>query len=88
MINYDVATFARDNNADMGFVIRNSEGLVMASLTQPIPLPASVIKIEALAARRVMEFALEIGLDNIVLEGDNKSLFKALKSGDRSYAQH
>ena len=60
----------------------------MASLTQQIPLPATVIEIEALAAQRVMEFALEIGLDNIILEGDNESLFKSLKSGDRSLAQH
>ena len=35
-----------------------------------------------------MELALELSLDNIVLEGDNESLFKALKSGDRSLAQH
>nr|POF15982.1 hypothetical protein CFP56_78917 [Quercus suber] len=35
-----------------------------------------------------MDFALEIGLDNIVPEGDNESLYKALKSGDRSLAQH
>ena len=87
-INYDAATFAEDNNAGLGVVIRNSEGLIMALLTQQIPLPATVIEIKALAARRVMEFALEIGLDNIVLEGDNESLFKALKSGDKSLAQH
>ena len=87
-INYDAATFAEDNNASLGVVIRNNEGPVMASLTQQIPLLATVIEIKALVARRVMEFALEIGLDNIVLEGNNEYLFKALKSGDRSLAQH
>ena len=60
----------------------------MASFTQQIPLPAIVIEIEALAARRAMELAVEIGLANIVLEGNNETLFKALKSGDRSLAQH
>ena len=35
-----------------------------------------------------MELALELSLDNIVLEGDNESLFKAMKSKDRSLAQH
>ena len=60
----------------------------MASLTQQVPLPATVIEIKALATRRAMELALEIGLDNIVLEGDNEILFKALKNGDRSLAQH
>ena len=47
-----------------------------------------MIEIEALATRRAMELALELSLDNIVLEGDNESLFKALKSKDRSLAQH
>nr|POE51454.1 hypothetical protein CFP56_27190 [Quercus suber] len=59
--------------------------LVMASLTQQLPLPTIVIEIEALAARRAMELAL-IGLDNIVLEGDNEILFKAMKNGDRNLA--
>ena len=85
-INYDATTFAKDNKASLGVVIRNSESLVMASLTQQVPLPATVIKIEALATQRAMEFALEIGLDNIVLKGDNEILFKALKNGDKSLA--
>ena len=33
-INYDAATFAEDSKVGLEFVIRNSEGLVMASLTQ------------------------------------------------------
>ena len=87
-INYDVTTFAEDITVGLGIVILNSEGLVMASLTQQIPLLAIVIEIEPLAAWRAMELALEIGLANIVLEGDNETMFKALKSGDRSLAQH
>ena len=87
-INYDATTFAEDGKAGLGVVIRNSEGLVMASLTQQIPLPATVIETKALAARRATEFALEIGLANIILEGDNETLFKALKNGDNSLAQH
>ena len=87
-INYDAATFTKDGKAGLGVVTQNSEGLVMASLTQQIPLPTTVIETEALAARRVTEFALEIGLANIILEGDNETLFKALKTGDNSLAQH
>ena len=87
-INYDATTFAEDSKVGLGVVIQNSAGLVMALLTQQIPLPATVIEIEALAAQRAMELALEIGLANIVLDGDNKTLFEALNSGDRSLAQH
>ena len=87
-INSDVATFIEDNKARLGVVIQNSEGHTLVSLTQQIPLPAIVIEIKGLAAWRAMELALELSLDNIVLESDNESLFKALKSRDRSLAQH
>ena len=36
---------------------------------------------EALAARRALEFALELGFDDITLEGDSKLLIKNLMSG-------
>lgn len=43
----------------------------MTSLTQQIPLLASVIEVEELAARRALEFAPELGFDDITLEGDS-----------------
>jgi len=42
-------------------IIRNEAGLPMASLTQQIPLPLTVIEVEALTARQALEFAAEIG---------------------------
>ena len=47
-----------------------------------------MIETEALAARGATKFALEIGLANIILKGDNETLFKALKTGDNILAQH
>ena len=37
----------------------------MASLTQQIPLPSSVIEVEVLAARKALELTIELGFDNI-----------------------
>ena len=87
-INFDEATFAEDNTAGLGVVIRNDEGLVMASLSQQIPMTSTVIKVEVLAAKRALELVLEIGFDRIVLEGDSKMLFKALKNGCSSLAYY
>ena len=57
----------------------------MASLSELILLTSTVIiKVETLAARRVVEFALELGFDNIFLKGDSEVLIKLLNSNSRS----
>ena len=50
-------------------VIRNGAIQVMTLLSQLISLPHSVIKVEALAAQRGVELALELGFYNIKLKG-------------------
>ncbi|XP_075665085.1 uncharacterized protein LOC142634688 [Castanea sativa] len=85
-MNFDGATFAEDGTAGIGVVLRNEEGLIIASLTQRIPLPTSVIEVEAVAARRTLELALELSFDNIILEGDSEILIKILKAGGSSLA--
>ena len=56
----------------------------MASLTQQIPLPSSVIKVEVLATRKPLEFTIELDFDNITLEGDSEVLIKSLEIGRAS----
>ena len=48
-INFDGALFTEEGLASLGVVIRNCHGLIMASLTQQIPLLDSVIEVEVLA---------------------------------------
>ena len=50
-VNFDGAYFAEENKAGLGIIIRNDVGLVMATLTQQIPLPALVEMVEVLAMR-------------------------------------
>ena len=59
-------------------MIRNEQGLVMASLSQKVPLPFTIVKVEALVGRRAVEFAAEFDLDRIILEGDSLILINAL----------
>ena len=70
-VNFDGALFQANDCAGLGVVIRNGEGQVMASLSQNIPLPSTVIEVEALAARRALILAQEIGFTRVVLEGDS-----------------
>ena len=73
-INFDGVLFHTNNLDGIGVVIRNATGLVMASLSQQIPLRHTILKVEALVARQALEFALEI-------------LTSALRSNCNSLAQ-
>jgi hypothetical protein len=53
-------------------------GLIIAALAQKIPYPGSVELVEALAARRAVDFALEIGTWKIEIEGDSELIIKAI----------
>ena len=70
----------------MGVVIRNHDGLVIASLSEVVPLPSTIIEVETLVAHWIVEFALELGFDNIVLKGDSEVLIKLLNNCNRSLA--
>ncbi|KAL0009466.1 hypothetical protein SO802_010968 [Lithocarpus litseifolius] len=84
--NFDGAIFQDRNEAGIGIIIRNDHGLVMAALTQVIPLPTSVEIVEVLAARRALIFAYELGFNRIILEGDSEIAIRAMNSENFSAA--
>ena len=59
----------------------------MASLSQQIHLPATVLEVETLATIRALEFTVEIGVNKVILEGDSSILIKALQGRNHSLAQ-
>ena len=87
-MNYDGAVFSQQGKAGLGVIIRNHEGVVMASMVQQIPLPTTVAQVEALAVRRATEFALEIGITTAILEGDSETIVKELMEPNPSLALH
>ena len=87
-INYDGATFADQRRAGIGVVIRNAEGAVMAALSQLIPLPTTMAQLEAMAARKAVELALETGFTRVVIKGDSDTIYRELSSTDPSLALH
>ena len=87
-VNYDGAVFREQGRAGIGVVIHNSDGAVLASLSQQIPLPTTVAQVEALAVQRAAEFALEIGIDQVIIEGDSELIYKDLIDPGPSLALH
>lgn len=66
--------------AGIGVVVRNSQGDVMASLSEKIPMPPSVLLLETVAARRAVLFVLELGFRSSSFEGDSAISIKAYTS--------
>ena len=53
-----------------------------------VPQLLQAIEIEALAANKALEFAQEIGISDVVLEGDSSLVTAALNSKDPSLAPY
>ena len=58
------------------------------SLSQQVNQAFSVVKIEAMAATRALEFALEVGIDRVVAKGDSKMVVQALMWKNSSLASY
>ena len=64
------------------WLICNHLGQVMGVLSQRIPFQGSVAMVEALAAKRAIEFALKIGIWKTEIEGDTVVVMKILNDSD------
>ncbi|KAL0016646.1 hypothetical protein SO802_003715 [Lithocarpus litseifolius] len=67
----------------VGVVIRDHRGWVIASCSQLIHQQLGSNEIEALAAGWALSFALDVGVNRAVLEGDSWSVIKGLKEEER-----
>ena len=79
-INFDGATFAEEKCSGLGIIVRDKEGLVIASMATRVPQQLQLIEIEALVANKALEFAREMDISDVVLEGDSLLVMTALKS--------
>ena len=66
------------NLAGLGVVIRDWRGEAIGALTMSVPLAQTVVELEALACRRAVQFAKEIGLTQVIFEGDSLSVIQAI----------
>ncbi len=84
-INYDGAVFNDTGEAGIGVIIRNSQGAVMASLSQKIPFSHSVEAVEATVARATVQLVLDLGFMEVEVEGDSINIVHALSQTETSY---
>lgn len=67
--------------AGIGVIIRDSHGEDIGALTMPIPLSQTVAELEALAYYRAVQFAMEIGIQQVIFEGNSAVVIKAILEG-------
>nr|POE52802.1 hypothetical protein CFP56_68712 [Quercus suber] len=66
------------HSAGLGVVIRDWRGEFVGALSAPMSLSQSVADLEALACRKAIEFAAELGLQKVTFEGDLAMVINAL----------
>ena len=59
-------------------VVRDWRGEFVGALSAPVSLSQSVADLEALACRKAVEFAAELGLQKVIFEGDSAMVISAL----------
>ena len=85
-LNFDGASFPELDKAGLGVVVHDSQGSMIASLSEQAPLPFSSDIVEAMAAARALVFAQELGITEFVLEGDSEVVINSLRSNEISFS--
>lgn len=77
-INVDGAVFTKQKVVGVGVVIQDSDGRLEATLSKKIPLPLGATEAEAKAFEVGLLFAKEVGVRDVLLEGDSMIVYNAL----------
>ena len=79
-LNFDAAVAPSLRTSGFGAIIRNEKGEVMAAYAGRGPSVTDSEEAEALACRKAMEFAVDTGFSDLIIEGDNIEVIKAISS--------
>ena len=79
-LNFDAAVFNDFSASGVGVVIRNGGGQVMVVMVSRGPTVSDSEEAEVLASRRALEFAIDAGFADLVVEGDNSNVLRFIVS--------
>ena len=79
-LNFDAAVFLENQRIGFGAIIQNDKGEVMAAMAAVGPPVSSSEEAKLLACRKAVEFATDAGFPELVIEGDNSNVMRAISS--------
>lgn len=86
-LNFDAAVFEGISASGFGAIVRNDKGEVMAAILARGPPVVDSEEAEVLACRRAVEFFMEAGFREIIIEGDNVNVMKTIMSSKVNYSR-
>ena len=75
------------NGAGIGAVIRNAAGEVMAALSARGAAVNYSEEVEAVACRTTLEFAIDAGFSELIIEGDSVTVMSAVSSSSPNWSR-
>ena len=78
-VNSDGAVFANQRKVGLGMMIRDNNGNVIAALSSPMVGPLGTLETEAKAMEVGMRFALDLDIQDVVVECDALAVFNAVQ---------
>ena len=82
-LNFDGACFDDGAASGYGAVIRNKKGEVMAAIAERGGAVQDSEEVEVMACRKALEFAIDAGFTEIILEGDNAMVMKVISQAQQ-----
>ena len=79
LINVDEAIPAKDGHSRVGVVIWDWESQIIAAVSMPLFRKFAIEETKVLVMRKGVILALELGLKNVILEGDSLQTIQAIK---------
>ena len=81
-VNVDAAVFREQGTCGIEVVIRNHKGQIIGAMCKQVFFPLRALEAEAKAAEAGILLGWDLGLKNIVVEGDAQLVTQALKGVD------
>ncbi|XP_075645747.1 uncharacterized protein LOC142616874 [Castanea sativa] len=79
-LNFDAAVFAGMTASGIGVIIQNDRSQVMAVLSSKSQVVVDNEEAEVLVCRKALEFAVDAGFSELIVEGDNIKVMNSIKS--------